>query len=95
MSPHTGEMMAIARSPFIGQDDSTDTHRRETCIPTSASAYTAYLIHPLVIVGLAYAARGIPIHPLLKFGLAVLVAVPLCFGMSDAIRRLPLARRIL
>ena len=61
----------------------------------SASAYTAYLIHPLIIVGLAYAARTIPIHPLLKFGLAVLVAVPLCFGISEAIRRLPLARRIL
>lgn len=61
----------------------------------SASAYTAYLIHPLIIVGVAYAGRIITIHPLLKFGLAVLVAVPLCFGISDAIRRLPVVRRIL
>jgi len=61
----------------------------------SASAYTAYLIHPLIIVPLAYAARGIELYPLLKFALAVIIAVPLCFFISYFIRKLPLAHKIL
>lgn len=61
----------------------------------SASAYTVYLIHPLVIVPLAYAARNIALYPLLKFALVVLIAVPLCFFISYFIRKIPLARKIL
>ena len=61
----------------------------------SDSAYTAYIIHGPVIILVALAIRGITLQPLLKFTLAVLISVPLCFGLSNVIRRLPLAKKIL
>jgi surface polysaccharide O-acyltransferase-like enzyme len=61
----------------------------------SRNAYAAYLIHEAVIVALAYAARGVEVYPLLKWVLASLVALPLCFGLSSLIRRLPYADRVL
>jgi len=61
----------------------------------SASVYTAYIIHAPVVVLVTLAMRNISLHPLLKFALAVLIAVPLCFALGNFIRQLPLARRIL
>lgn len=61
----------------------------------SESAYTVYLIHPLIIVPLAYGAHTVELYPLLKCVLVVLVAVPLCFFVSFCIRKLPLAHKIL
>jgi len=61
----------------------------------SLNAYTAYLIHGPVITALAYAVRGVALYPLLKWGLVSLVAVPLCFGLSDLIRKVPYADRVL
>jgi fucose 4-O-acetylase-like acetyltransferase len=61
----------------------------------SASAYTAYIIHAPVIILVAIAIRNISLYPLLKFPLAVIIAVPLCFALASVIRKLPLARRIL
>ncbi len=61
----------------------------------SASAYTAYIIHAPVLVLVALAIRNITLYPLLKFVLAGLIAVPLCFALGNFIRQLPLARRIL
>jgi hypothetical protein len=43
----------------------------------------------------ALAIRNITLYPLLKFALAVFIAVPLCFALGNFIRQLPLARRIL
>jgi surface polysaccharide O-acyltransferase-like enzyme len=61
----------------------------------SASAYTAYIIHAPVVILLAIAIRNISLYPLLKFVLAVMISVPLCFALANVIRKLPLARRIL
>jgi fucose 4-O-acetylase-like acetyltransferase len=61
----------------------------------SASAYTAYIIHAPVVVLVAVALRDIRLYPLLKFALAVLIALPLCFALANVIRKLPPARRIL
>jgi glucans biosynthesis protein C len=61
----------------------------------SPNAYTAYLIHGPIIVVVAYAARDIAIYPLLKWALAALVAVPLCFALSHLIRKLPYTERVL
>ncbi len=61
----------------------------------AASAYTVYLIHPLVLVSCAYAFHTVALYPLLKFVLAVLIALPLCFLASLLIRKIPLANRIL
>jgi len=61
----------------------------------SASSYTAYIVHAPVLVLLALAIRNITIYPLLKFALAVPIAILLCFALGNFIRQLPLARRIL
>jgi len=59
------------------------------------NAYTAYIIHAPVITYLAFAMRGVMLYPLLKWALVALVAVPLCFGLSWLIRRLPYTDRVL
>jgi surface polysaccharide O-acyltransferase-like enzyme len=61
----------------------------------SDSSYTTYIIHSLVVVFLTLAIRNVQMFPLLKFGLTVLIVVPLCFALGNLIRQLPLARRIL
>ena len=61
----------------------------------SATAYTAYIIHAPALVLFALAIRSITLYPLLKFALAVMISMPLCFGLGNIIRKLPLARRIL
>jgi glucan biosynthesis protein C len=61
----------------------------------AANAYTVYLIHPLVIVSFAYAFQAVALYPLLKFVIAVLIALPLCFLISSFIRKIPFANRIL
>jgi fucose 4-O-acetylase-like acetyltransferase len=67
----------------------------ETAKAMSASAYTAYIIHAPVTIFVAIAMRNISLYPLLKFALAAVIAVPLCFGLGNFIRQLPLAKRIL
>ena len=59
------------------------------------NAYSAYLIHAPVLVFVALAIRSVDLYPLLKFVLAALVAVPLCFLLSELIRRLPHTQQIL
>ncbi|MEJ2597312.1 MAG: acyltransferase family protein [Anaerolineales bacterium] len=62
----------------------------------SRNAYTVYIIHPAVLVGLAYALRGFAIDPLLKYALVAPVAVAVCFLASQfLVRRVPLAERVL
>jgi len=70
-------------------------HQGRAAKVMSASSYTAYIIHAPVAVLVALAIRHITMYPLLKFTLAVLIAVPLCFALGNLIRQLPLARRIL
>jgi surface polysaccharide O-acyltransferase-like enzyme len=61
----------------------------------SPNAYTAYIIHAPIITFTALALREVDVYPLLKFGLAALIALPLCFVLSDLIRKLPYADRVL
>jgi surface polysaccharide O-acyltransferase-like enzyme len=61
----------------------------------SPNAYTAYIIHAPVITFTALALRDVDVYPLLKFGLAALIALPLCFVLSNLVRKLPYADRIL
>jgi surface polysaccharide O-acyltransferase-like enzyme len=61
----------------------------------SRSAFTVYIIHCPVIVLLAIALRGLELEHLLKFGLAAIIGVPLCFAAACLVQRLPLASRIL
>jgi len=59
------------------------------------NAYTAYLIHAPIIATLAYESRGITWYPLLKWLLVVLIALPVCFGLSALIRKIPYTDRVL
>jgi surface polysaccharide O-acyltransferase-like enzyme len=59
------------------------------------NAYTAYIIHAPVIVILAYAVRDVTLYPLLKWVLVALLAVPLIFGLSSVVRKLPHTDRVL
>ena len=61
----------------------------------SPNAYAAYVIHGPVITATALAIRNVALHPLLKFSLATLVALPLSFVFSSLIRKLPYADRVL
>jgi glucan biosynthesis protein C len=55
----------------------------------SRSAYAAYLIHEPVITSLTIFVAGIMIYPLLKFVVASVVFIPICFGLGSLLRRLP------
>jgi surface polysaccharide O-acyltransferase-like enzyme len=59
------------------------------------NAYTAYLIHAPVIATLAWGLRDLTWYPLLKWALVSLIAVPLCFGLSALIRKIPYTDRAL
>ncbi len=61
----------------------------------SASAYTAYIFHAPILVLLALSLRGVILSPLLKFVLVAPLAVTLCFSLSNCIRKIPIARRVL
>ncbi|HEX8982588.1 MAG TPA: acyltransferase family protein [Ktedonobacterales bacterium] len=61
----------------------------------AASAYTVYLIHPVVLVAFCYAFHWVPLFPLLKFLVAALITLPLCFLVSDGVRRIPILNRAL
>jgi len=58
-------------------------------------SFTVYIFHIPVIVFLALALRDIRLAPLLKFGLAAVLGVPLCFGVAYLVRKIPYAKRIL
>jgi hypothetical protein len=48
-----------------------------------------------VLVGFAYAFHVVAVYPLLKFGIAVLITIPLCFLISSLIHKIPFANRVL
>jgi hypothetical protein len=70
-------------------------HQGDFTKSLALSCYTAYIIHPVVLVLIAVAMRNINLHPLLKFLLLSVIAVPACFALGNFIRKLPLAKRIL
>ena len=69
-------------------------HQGRLAKELAADVYTVYLIHPLVLVGFAYAFSVVALYPLLKWGIAVLITIPLCFLISSGIRRIPLVNRV-
>jgi glucans biosynthesis protein C len=59
------------------------------------TVYTVYLIHAPVLIGFAYAFHAVALYPLLKWAIAVLITIPLCFLIGFAIRKIPVANRVL
>jgi surface polysaccharide O-acyltransferase-like enzyme len=60
----------------------------------SQHSYAVYVIHIPIVVFLAVALKGIELAPLLKFGMASLIGVPLCFAVAYIVRKIPGASRI-
>jgi len=60
----------------------------------SQNAYSVYVFHFPVIILLVLALRGIHLEQLLKFGLAAIIGVPLCFAFAYLVREIPLINRI-
>jgi surface polysaccharide O-acyltransferase-like enzyme len=61
----------------------------------SRQAFTVYIIHIPIIVLLALAIQGVHLEHLLKFALAALIGVPLCFALAFLVRKIPFASRVL
>ncbi|HNS21005.1 MAG TPA: acyltransferase family protein [Sedimentisphaerales bacterium] len=61
----------------------------------SASSYAVYVIHAPVLLVFTLMVPDIHLYPLLKFALATVILVPLCFGLAAVIRKFPGVRRVL
>jgi surface polysaccharide O-acyltransferase-like enzyme len=60
----------------------------------SSNAYAVYIFHPVILVGLAYSLHTVALYPLLKLGIAAIIAIPLCFLICSVIRKIPFANRV-
>jgi Acyltransferase family len=70
-------------------------HQGRLARSLATTVYIVYLIHAPVLVGFAYAFHVVALYPLLKWGIAVLITIPLCFLISLLIRKIPLTNRVL
>ena len=61
----------------------------------SQQSFTVYIIHAPIIVFLAISIRSIDLENLLKFGIAAVIGIPLCFAVAYLVRKIPYASRIL
>lgn len=61
----------------------------------SQHSYTVFVIHIPIIVSLAVLMQGIHVYSLLRFGLAAVIGVPLCFGVAYLVRKIPLLDKVL
>ena len=61
----------------------------------SASTFSTYLIHPLVLVPISFALSYLTFSPLAKFGLVGVLAVTISFAVGIALRRVPGLKAIL
>jgi glucan biosynthesis protein C len=61
----------------------------------SQQSYAVYIIHIPIIVFLTYAMRSIDLAPLIKFIVASIVIVPVCFLVAFIIRKIPFVSRVL
>ncbi|UBU17174.1 acyltransferase family protein [Nonomuraea gerenzanensis] len=58
-------------------------------------AFTVYIIHPLVLVGLGWALSWLETIAIVKFAVMLLLALPLCWWVAYLVRSLPGAKRVL
>ncbi len=61
----------------------------------SASAYAVYICHAPILVFVSLGLGSMELHSLLKFALASLISLPICFVVGGVASRLPVAERIL
>ncbi|HPM26466.1 MAG TPA: hypothetical protein PLD96_03940 [Methanothrix sp.] len=81
-------IIAISREHF-------DFRRRLTGL-LADNSFSVYLFHPPILISVSLALRNLAWHPLAKFALCSLLAVPLCFLAGQFIfRQIPLLKRVL
>ncbi len=61
----------------------------------SKGAYTAFIVHSIIIVLLSYAFREVLLHPLVKFLAVTITGIPLCFFIGILIIKVPFLKKIL
>ncbi|MDB4769086.1 acyltransferase family protein [Saprospiraceae bacterium] len=61
----------------------------------SASAYTVYIIHALLLVSISLLFKNIEIGSTIKFLILAPIALLICFTISNFIRKLPYFRKVL
>ena len=61
----------------------------------AANVYTIYIVHATILFSLQILLMPINIPTLLKFLIAGLLAVPICYLVSMIIRKIPYAKRVL
>jgi len=61
----------------------------------SQQSYAVYVIHVPVVVFVGIGLKGIELAPLLKFVLAAVIALPICFVLAYLIRKIPGVSRVL
>jgi glucan biosynthesis protein C len=61
----------------------------------SGSAYTAYIIHAIIIVGFQILLLPIVMPAFFKAIIVAIIAIPLIFGLSAIIRKIPGFSRVL
>ncbi|MCL4559130.1 MAG: acyltransferase [Chloroflexi bacterium] len=59
------------------------------------NTFGVYLIHPLVLIPITLGLSFIAIHPLIKFALASITTVPICYILADGLRRVPGVKTVL
>jgi glucans biosynthesis protein C len=61
----------------------------------SAQAFAVYVIHPLVLVAVAWLIAPLAAPGVIKFAVLLVIAVPVCWGGAYLLRRIPAVRRVL
>jgi peptidoglycan/LPS O-acetylase OafA/YrhL len=61
----------------------------------SQQSYAVYVIHVPIVVFIGIAMKGVQLPALLKFGIAAVIAVPICFALAFILRKIPGVSRIL
>ena len=61
----------------------------------SVSAYTVFIIHPLIIYPLAFLIRAYDLHPLIKFLTVSVIGLTLSFLIGILVRKIPSFKKIL
>jgi fucose 4-O-acetylase-like acetyltransferase len=59
------------------------------------SVFAVYVTHAFVVTAAVYALSPLNVPTLLKFAIAAVVVVPVCFAVAGPIRRIPGVRRVL
>ena len=59
------------------------------------NTFGIYLIHPVVLVPITFLMTGSAIHPMIKFAIASVSTIVICFVITEILRRIPIVKKIM